>query len=57
MSLEKKLVRTFNNEIYYSSELPLALGKNSLGNGMGIPFKTNSSSSQIPKEEMSPISR
>ncbi|MGD1921884.1 MAG: cell division protein FtsZ [Pleurocapsa sp.] len=52
MSLEKKLVRTFNNEINYNSESPLALGNNnSLSNGMGIPFKTSHSSSQIPKEE------
>ena len=51
MSLEKKLVRTFNNEISYNSESPLALGNNSLGNGMGIPFKTSHNSSQIPKEE------
>lgn len=52
MSLEKKLVRTFNNEINYNSELPLALGNSSLGNGMGIPFKTIHNSSQIPKEEI-----
>ena len=53
MSLEKKLVRTFNNEINYNSESPLALGNNSSGNGMGIPFKTSHShsSSQVPKEE------
>ena len=53
MTSDKKLVRTFNNEINYNSELPLALGNNSLGNGMGIPFRANHhSSSQIPKEEI-----
>ena len=53
MTSEKKLVRTFNNEINYNSELPLALGNNSLGNGMGIPFRANHHSSpQIPKEEI-----
>ncbi len=52
MSLEKKLVRTFNNEINYNSDSPLGLGNNnSLGNGMSIPFKTIHSSSQVPKEE------
>ena len=52
MSLEKKLVRTFNNEINYNSDSPLGLGNNnSLGNGMSIPFKTSHSSSQVPKEE------
>ncbi|MGL5077108.1 MAG: cell division protein FtsZ [Waterburya sp.] len=51
MSLEKKLVRTFNNEINYNSELPLALGNYSLGSGVGIPFRGNNNS-QIPKEEM-----
>jgi cell division protein FtsZ len=51
MSLEKKLVRTFNNEINYNSELPLALGNYSLGNGVGIPFRGNNNS-QIPKEEL-----
>jgi cell division protein FtsZ len=51
MSLEKKLVRTFNNEINYNSELPLALGNYSLGSGVGIPFRGNNNS-QIPKEEL-----
>ena len=51
MSLDKKLVRTFNNEINYNSELPLAVGNNSLGSGMGIPLRGNSNS-QIPKEEI-----
>ncbi|MGL4884055.1 MAG: cell division protein FtsZ [Waterburya sp.] len=51
MSLEKKLVRTFNNEINYNSELPLALGNYSLGSGVGIPFRGNNNS-QIPKEEI-----
>ncbi len=50
MSLEKKTVRTFNNENNYSSELPLALGNNSLSHTMGVPFKNNHNS-QIPKEE------
>ncbi len=50
MSLEKKIVRTFNNENNYNSELPLALGNNSLSHTMGIPFKNNHNS-QIPKEE------
>lgn len=51
MSLEKKLVRTFNNEINYNSDSSLNLGNNnSLGRGMGIPFKS-SNSSQVPKEE------
>ena len=50
MSLEKKTVRTFNNENNYNSELPLALGNNSLSHTMGIPFKNNHNS-QIPKEE------
>nr|WP_019504285.1 cell division protein FtsZ [Pleurocapsa sp. PCC 7319] len=51
MSLEKKLVHTFNNEINYNSDLSLALGTNSLGGGMGMPFRGNNSS-QIPKEEI-----
>jgi cell division protein FtsZ len=51
MSVEKKLVRTFNNEINYNSELPLALGNYSLGSGVGIPFRGNNNS-QIPKEEI-----
>ena len=50
MSLEKKTVRTFKNENNYNSELPLALGNNSLSHPMGIPFKNNHNS-QIPKEE------
>ncbi len=50
MSLEKKTVRTFNNENNYNSELPLALGNNSLSHPMGIPFKNNHNS-QIPREE------
>ncbi len=50
MSLEKKTVRTFNNENNYNSELPLALGNNSLSHPMGIPFKNNHNA-QIPKEE------
>ncbi|MBE9046425.1 cell division protein FtsZ [Pleurocapsales cyanobacterium LEGE 10410] len=52
MSLEKKIVRTFNNEVIYSnSELPLGLGNNSLSSGMGMPFRGNHSS-PIPKEEI-----
>jgi cell division protein FtsZ len=50
MSVNKKLVRIPSNEINYNSELPLALGNNSLNNGMGIPFKGNYNS-QVPKEE------
>ena len=49
MSLENN-VRPFNSENNYNSELPLALGNNSLSNGMGIPFKNNHKS-QVPKEE------
>ncbi|MDJ0573207.1 MAG: cell division protein FtsZ [Pleurocapsa sp. MO_192.B19] len=52
MSLNNKLVHTFNNEINYHSELPLALGNNSLGSGMGIPFRGKNNNSQIPKEEI-----
>ena len=52
MSLDKKIVRTFNNEVIYSnSELPLALGNHSLGGGIGMPFKGNNGS-PIPKEEI-----
>ncbi len=50
MTVNKKLVRIPSNEINYNSELPLALGNNSLSNGMGIPFRGNHNS-QIPKEE------
>jgi len=50
MSLERKNVRPLNNENNYNSELPLALGNNSLSSGMGIPFK-NINNSQVPKEE------
>ena len=49
MSLENN-VRPFNNENNYNSELPLALGNNSLSGGMGIPFKSDRKS-QVPKEE------
>lgn len=52
MSLNKSNVNTFNNEINYNrSDLSTALGNNSLGNSMGIPFKGHNSS-QIPKEEI-----
>ena len=52
MSLEKRNVNTFKNEVNYNrSDFPTALGNNSLGGSMGIPFKGNSSS-QIPKEEI-----
>jgi cell division protein FtsZ len=52
MSLNKKNVNTLNNEINYNrSDLPTALGNNSLGSSMGIPFKGHNSS-QIPKEEI-----
>ena len=51
MSFEKKIVNTFSNEVNYNhSELPLALGNNSLGSGMGAPFRGNNS--YIPKEEI-----
>lgn len=51
MSFEKKIVNTFSNEVNYNnSEFPLALGKNSLGSGMGSPFRSNNS--HIPKEEI-----
>lgn len=51
MSLEKKLVHTFSDEINYNTDLSLAIGSNSLGGGLGIPFRGNNSS-QIPKEEI-----
>ena len=53
MSLEKRNVNPFNNEVNYNnnSKLPMALGNNSLGGGMGIPFRGNNVS-QIPKEEI-----
>ena len=51
MSLEKKIVNTFSNEVNYNnSEFPLALGNNSLGSAIGVPFRGNSS--HIPKEEI-----
>ena len=50
MSLDKKIVNTFGNEVNYNnSEFPLALGNNSLGSGIGVPFRGNNS--HIPKEE------
>ena len=51
MSLEKKLVHTFSDEINYNTDLSLAIGSNPLGGGLGIPFRGNNSS-QIPKEEI-----
>ena len=51
MSLDKKLVRTSNNQINHNSELPLALENNSLGNGTGIHSRANHGSNKIPKEE------
>ena len=54
MSLEKRNVNAFNNEVNYNnnhSKLPISLGNNSLGGGKGIPFRGNNSS-QIPKEEI-----
>ena len=51
MSLDKKFVRTSNNQINHNSELPLALENNSLGNGTGIPSRANHGSYRIPKEE------
>lgn len=51
MSFEKKIVNTFSNEVNYNnSEFPLALGNNSLGSGIGVPFRGNNS--HIPKEEI-----
>ena len=51
MSFEKKIVNTFSNEVNYNnSELPLALGNNSLGSAIGVPFRGNNS--YIPKEEI-----
>lgn len=52
MSLEKRNLSPFHNEVHYnSSELPLALGNNSLGNGIGMSYRGNNSSPN-PKEEI-----
>ena len=51
MTFEKKIVNTFSNEVNYNnSELPLALGNNSLGSAIKVPFRGNNS--YIPKEEI-----
>lgn len=51
MSLEKN-VSPFSSEVKYNnSELPLAIENNSLGAGIGIPFRSNNGF-PVPKEEI-----